>query len=443
MAVPRVRADYDQLGQVAQRFGAAAEAAGATLQTIQQHVQVLEGGDWVGQGARAFYQEMSGSVLPTLKRLTNALQAAQRTTQAISREMKQAEDAAAAVFRAVGAGGGAGSMGAAAGAAAFVGASASASGSAEAGGGGGILGAIGDFFGGVIDEGKDMIGGLWHAATHPIDTIQGLVHGITHPGELWDAFKKPFVEAWESGHPFRAIGRGALFAASLFVGVGEAEAAGKAGELARAAEVADAIRAAKLAESARMASRFADTVDAAKALGQAARGSDEAAEIANMIARDATHIQEPATRVVLGKWEPTGGYIGEAKASGGVWYETADGVYQAAGKEATWETNQAFLQQMMEHGVDKLEFHGLDIEQELLNFDGQAFDAVPARVKEIRYLTENAEKFGYVQQGNSFVRVPATNIPQAIGRAGVGGAVNTAATDAASAAATDANDEQP
>jgi WXG100 family type VII secretion target len=411
LAVPRIRADYDQLGQVAQRFGAASEAAGSTLQALQQNMQVLEGGDWAGQGARAFYQEMSSSVLPTLKRLTSALQAAQQTAQAISREMKQAEEAAAAVFRAVGAANGANAAaGVLGGAAAFAGAVAAASGSAEAGGGG-ILDSIGDFFGGVIDEGKDMVGGLWHAATHPIDTVQGLVHGITHPGELWDAFKKPFVESWESGHPFRAIGRGALFAASLFVGVGEAEAAGKAGELARAAEVADAIRAAKLAESARMAGRFADTVDAAKALGQAARGSDEAAELANFIARDATHIQEPATRVVLGKWEPTGGYIGEAQASGGVWYETANGVYQAAGKEATWETNQAFLQQMMEHGVDKLEFHGLDIEQELLNFDGQAFDAVPARVKEIRYLTENAEKFGYVQQGNSFVRVPATNIP--------------------------------
>ena len=78
LAVPRVRADYDQLGQVAQRFGVAAEAAGATLQTIQQNMQVLEGGDWVGQGAKAFYQEMSGSVLPTLKRLTSALQAAQQ-----------------------------------------------------------------------------------------------------------------------------------------------------------------------------------------------------------------------------------------------------------------------------------------------------------------------------------------------------------------------------
>jgi len=425
LAVPRIRADYDQLGQVAQRFGAAADSAGSTLQALQQTLQVLESGDWVGQGAKAFYQEMGQSVLPSFKRLTSALQAAAQATQAISREMQQAEDAAAAVFRAVGAArlGGAGALAGAAGT--LAGAAAAASGV-----GGGFWSSVGDFFGGVLDEGKDMVTGLAHVALHPLDTIEGLWHGITHPVELWDAFKKPFVEAWESGHPFTAIGRGALFAASLFVGVGEAEAAGKAGELARAAEVADAIRAAKVAESARMASRFADTVDAAKALGQAARGSEEASDLANMIARDATHIQEPATRVVLGKWEPTGGYIGEAQANGGVWYESANGVYQAAGKEATWETNQAFLQQMMEHGVDKLEFHGLDIDQELLNFDGQAFDQVPARVKEIRYLSENAEKYGYMQQGNSFVRVPGTSIPQTAGRAGVAGQTVTSATDA-------------
>jgi WXG100 family type VII secretion target len=428
LAVPRIRADYDQLGQVAQRFGAAADAASATLQSLQQNLQVLEGGDWVGEGAKAFYQEMGQSVLPSLKRLTNALQSAQQVTQAISREMKQAEAAAAAVFKAVGAAGAAAGFGGVAGA--FAGATASASGAGQASEGGGFWSSVGDFFTGVWDEGKDMVGGLWHAATHPLDTVEGLYHGITHPGELWDAFKKPFVEAWESGHPFTAIGRGALFAASLFIGVGEAEAAGKAGELARAAEVADAIRVAKLAESARMAGRFADTVDAAKALGQAARGSDEAAELANYIARQSTHIQDPATRVVLGKWEATGGYIGEAQANGGVWYETATGVYQAAGKEATWETNQAFLQQMMEHGVDKLEFHGLDIDQELLNFDGQAFDAVPARVKEIRYLSENAEKYGYVQQGNSFVRVPGSSLPQTAGRAGVAGQAIHSATNA-------------
>jgi hypothetical protein len=120
-----------------------------------------------------------------------------------------------------------------------------------------------------------------------------------------------------------------------------------------------------------------------------------------------------------------------AQGERGLWYQTANGVYQAAGKQATWETNQAFLQQMMEHGEDKLEFHGLDVEQELLNFDGQAFDAVPASVKEIRYLMDNAADNGYVREGNSFVRVPATgsNIPKWAGRAGAAGEAIDSATD--------------
>ncbi|MEP7357555.1 MAG: WXG100 family type VII secretion target [Anaerolineales bacterium] len=417
MTAPRVRADYEQLKQAAQSFGEAGEAAAQTLRAIQKEKQTLEAGDWVGQGAKAFYQEMNESVLPTLQRLASAMQSARTTTLAISRVIKQAEDAAAALFR---------QPGGPAGATGFAGAAASASGSASVGGGGGFLSGVGDFFKGAFDEAKDMVGGLWHVATDPIGTIKGLAFAVTHPAQLWEAFKKPYVEAWESGHPWQAIGRGAFFAATLLVGAGEAggaakgaEAAGTASkigeaaraaelaEAARAAEIADAIRAAKLADEAQIAARFGDTVEAAKALKAAVPGSQEASDIAGMIARDSTHIQPPAGRVVLGKWEETGGYIAEAKANGGIWYETKPGVYDAAGKEATWATNEAFLNQQMQTGVPRLEFHGLDVERELLKFDGVPFQDVPARVKEIRFLTENAGSFGYVRQGNTFVKVEA------------------------------------
>ena len=418
MSAPRVRTDYEQLNQVAQNFAAASDAATTTLQSLQQNLQVLEGGDWIGQGARAFYQEMSQAVLPTMKRLVNALQSAQQTTQAISREMKQAEDAAAAVLR----GSGSGQAGQAGAPAAFAAASDS---------GGGFWSGVGDFFGGVWDEASDMVGGLWHAVSHPIDTIKGLAYAVTHPAQLWDSFTKPFVDAWESGHPWTAIGRGALFVGSLFIGAGEvggageaAGAAGKAAELARAVEVADALRVAKAAEAARMASRFADSVEAAKALRAAVPGSPEGMELASYIARESTHIQEPATRVVLGKWEEAGGYIAEAKANGGVWYETQPGVYDAAGKAATWSTNEAFLNHAMEAGVDRLEFHGLDIDRELLKFDGVAFEDAPARVKEIRYMMDHAADHGYVRDGNSFVKLPAASsgVAQGTARAGVAGA---------------------
>jgi WXG100 family type VII secretion target len=99
-----VRTDYGQVNQVAQRLGAASDAAAAALQSLQQTLRVLEAGDWIGQGARAFYREMSQAVLPTTKRLVHALQSARQTTQAISRVMKQTEDAAAAVLRRIGSG---------------------------------------------------------------------------------------------------------------------------------------------------------------------------------------------------------------------------------------------------------------------------------------------------------------------------------------------------
>jgi hypothetical protein len=154
-----------------------------------------------------------------------------------------------------------------------------------------VLGAVGDFFGGAWDEAKDIAGGLWNMVADPVGTAQGLWHGVTHPGELWAAFKKPYVEAWESGHPGQAIGRGALFAGSLLIGtkgLDKAGKAGKVGELGRTGEVAGAVRAAETAEAARLAemARVGEAADATRA-GEVARGleaatsaSDDAARIA-------------------------------------------------------------------------------------------------------------------------------------------------------------------
>jgi uncharacterized protein YukE len=70
----------------------------------KQHA-VLEGGDWIGEGAKQFYLEMNSQVLPTLKRLVLALEAANRTTVQINQIMKAAEDEAARVLRGDGTGG--------------------------------------------------------------------------------------------------------------------------------------------------------------------------------------------------------------------------------------------------------------------------------------------------------------------------------------------------
>ena len=98
MSAPTVRSDYDQLNNVAQNFNSQAEALNGMIQNLKSCVDTLQGGDWIGQGAQAFYQEWGDQDLPTLQRLQNAMSEAGRITQQISQLMKEAEDNASKCF---------------------------------------------------------------------------------------------------------------------------------------------------------------------------------------------------------------------------------------------------------------------------------------------------------------------------------------------------------
>jgi len=105
VAASKVRSDYDALKQVAQSFSQQAAAVGQTLQQVRSQKETLQGGDWIGQGANAFYNEMDSSVLPTIQRLQRALDESARIVGQISQVMKQAEDDAARVLKGNGSGG--------------------------------------------------------------------------------------------------------------------------------------------------------------------------------------------------------------------------------------------------------------------------------------------------------------------------------------------------
>ena len=145
MAPATVRADYDQLKQLAAGFSQNSQAAQQTLQSIQQNKETLQGGDWVGEGATAFYKEMDDNVLPSLQRLVRALDSASQSLGQISAVMKEAEDQAANVLK------GSGAAGAGAGAGATSGAASTAGGGSGAPGGSSVpSGAAG---GGTADSG--------------------------------------------------------------------------------------------------------------------------------------------------------------------------------------------------------------------------------------------------------------------------------------------------
>jgi WXG100 family type VII secretion target len=95
----RVRVDHDQLAQISRGFQTESDSAKSLIQSVRQSMDTLQGGDWVGPGATAFYAEMTGDVLPSLNRLSSALGEASRVTQRISAAFRQAETEAAAVLR--------------------------------------------------------------------------------------------------------------------------------------------------------------------------------------------------------------------------------------------------------------------------------------------------------------------------------------------------------
>lgn len=95
MSAAIVRCHYDDLSEVSQAFQHQSESAQRLLQTLRRTMAVLQDGDWMGQGASAFYQEMAGQVFPTLERLSRALELAAQNTTQISQIMQQAEDEAA------------------------------------------------------------------------------------------------------------------------------------------------------------------------------------------------------------------------------------------------------------------------------------------------------------------------------------------------------------
>jgi WXG100 family type VII secretion target len=98
MSAPTIRSDYDQLRGMATSFRNQSEEISKQAQQIKAQVDDLQGGNWIGKGATAFYQEMGDTVMPTMQRLQKALAEAGRITQQISQVMKAAEDEASGCF---------------------------------------------------------------------------------------------------------------------------------------------------------------------------------------------------------------------------------------------------------------------------------------------------------------------------------------------------------
>ncbi len=93
-----IRADYDQLDQVASQFANQSQAIQQMTQNIRGSMDPLEGGGWIGEAASSFYEEMASLVTPANERLEQALDEASRVTKQISQIVRQAEEESGSFF---------------------------------------------------------------------------------------------------------------------------------------------------------------------------------------------------------------------------------------------------------------------------------------------------------------------------------------------------------
>lgn len=133
-------------------------------------------------------------------------------------------------------------------------------------------------------------------------------------------------------------------------------------------------------------------------------------ELVRDVADLSTHRVGDADRVVLGKWDgQDGGYIGEARNNGGIYYDTGSegwgnlvqGLSEQEAKALGWQVNEQFLRTQLENRVPQIEYilpEGFNSVDDVARIRRESFSAL-----EINFLEQNAATYGYQRVGNSWV----------------------------------------
>jgi len=97
MANDELRLDKDQMAQIVQMFRAQSESMSEMLSDLKNNYEPLNGGDFEGDAAVAFFDDFEGSLVPAINRLTEALnngsQGASETLQTLCDAEEEARDA--------------------------------------------------------------------------------------------------------------------------------------------------------------------------------------------------------------------------------------------------------------------------------------------------------------------------------------------------------------
>lgn len=95
-----IKANYDELEQIATGFTNEAQAIEEMFQSIRSGMDNLQDA-WIGRGSDAFFAEMNDDIIPAINRLRDALNDGGQVTKEISQTMQDADEEASSPFRAL------------------------------------------------------------------------------------------------------------------------------------------------------------------------------------------------------------------------------------------------------------------------------------------------------------------------------------------------------
>jgi len=93
-----IKLDFDAFKNIEGSFRTQETAAQQTIGKLNKVVEQLRGGDWIGEGATAFFNEMDGEVMPAMKRLQKVMAEGDRVSKQIEKLQHECEVSITGLF---------------------------------------------------------------------------------------------------------------------------------------------------------------------------------------------------------------------------------------------------------------------------------------------------------------------------------------------------------
>jgi len=93
-----IKLDFDAFKNIEGSFRAQETATQETIGKLNKVIEQLRGGDWYGEGATKFFNEMDSQVIPSMKNLQKVMGEGDRVSKEMEKTQHEAETSIISIF---------------------------------------------------------------------------------------------------------------------------------------------------------------------------------------------------------------------------------------------------------------------------------------------------------------------------------------------------------